>query len=280
MAKKKNKITANMICETGIRVIFFFAWPALFSTAWGGIKMIVEEVKDLAAIELNSFTLTLIILLLFTIVFGRFFCGYACAFGSLGDFIYSVSSWIRKKMKKKPFRVFGKWGDKLLCLKYLLALGILAAVIAGYNNQVSLNSPFTAFSQLYARTRPKSSIALSLFLLIIIGMTLEPRFFCRFLCPMGAVFSLMPILPFSIFKRDRDQCISGCSACQRICPANLELPSTREGDNLKSGQCFSCGKCAGVCPRQNAGDSIPKKFRLPMLLLKAALLFGMIYYIY
>ena len=280
MAKKKNKITVNMICEIGMRAIFFLAWPALFSTAWGGIKMIVEDVKSLAPIDLNSFVLTLLILLAFTIVFGRFFCGFACAFGSLGDFIYFISTRIRKKMKKKPFRVFGKWGSKLLYLKYLVALGILAAVTAGYNNQISLNSPFTAFSQLYALTRPKSSVALGLFLLIIIGMALEPRFFCRFLCPMGAVFSLMPVLPFSVFKRDKDQCIPGCSACQRTCPAGLELPSVREGDNLTSGQCFSCGKCAGICPRQNAGDSIPKKFRLPMLLLKAALLFGMIYYIY
>ena len=118
-----------------------------------------------------------------------------------------------------------------------------------------------------------SLIGTGLFLLVTAGMALEPRFFCRFLCPMGAVFSLMPVLPFSVIKRNRENCIPNCKACNLVCPANLEIPSDKEGDNATSGECFSCGKCIGKCPKQNTHNGLPGRLWLPMLVGKAVILF-------
>ena len=90
---------------------------------------------------------------------------------------------------------------------------------------------------------------------------------------MGAVFSLMPVLPFSVIKRNRENCIPNCKACNLVCPANLEIPSDKEGDNATSGECFSCGKCIGKCPKQNTHNVFLGKLWLPMLVVKAVILF-------
>ncbi|MFR5081645.1 MAG: 4Fe-4S binding protein [Anaerobutyricum hallii] len=99
--KKKKKISVQTIIEVMIRAVFFIIYPALFSTAFTGIKLIVEQITQRASLQWNSFVQTLVVLLVFTIVFGRFFCGFACAFGTWGDFVYFISSMIRKKKEKR-----------------------------------------------------------------------------------------------------------------------------------------------------------------------------------
>lgn len=89
--KKKKKISVQTIIEVMIRAVFFIIYPALFSTAFTGIKLIVEQITQRASLPWNSFVQTLVVLLVFTIVFGRFFCGFACAFGTWGDFVYFTS---------------------------------------------------------------------------------------------------------------------------------------------------------------------------------------------
>ena len=82
MKKKKNIGADNHRSDdTGS---IFIIYPALFSTAFTGIKLIVEQITQRASLPWNSFVQTLVVLLVFTIVFGRFFCGFACAFGTWG----------------------------------------------------------------------------------------------------------------------------------------------------------------------------------------------------
>ena len=270
----------RMSLEVFIRAVFFVLYPALFSTAFTGVKMLVGQVAGIKALEWNTFVMTLVILIIFTICFGRFFCGFLCAFGSYGDCIYALSSALRKKYRKKPLHILKKWGKMLRYGKYVVLLFVLLACIKGIENTVSLHSPVTVFSRLHALKTPDSMLGLFLFLVITAGMAAEPRFFCRFLCPMGAIFSFLPVLPFSVVKRDRENCIMGCQACKMACPAGLDIPSLTEGDNSLSGECFSCGKCAGRCPRQNI--ILPGKSRgwLPLTVIKAVIalvIFLMVY---
>ena len=65
-------------------------------------------------LEINSFVLTLIGLCAFTILFGRYFCGYVCAFGTLEDYIFACAEWIRsrvlhlKKTRKRHEKLNGQ----------------------------------------------------------------------------------------------------------------------------------------------------------------------------
>ena len=83
--------------------------------------------------------------------------------------------------------------------------------------------------------------------LILIGMCTQERFFCQFLCPMGAVFAMIPILPSALFNRNREKCPSKCGLCRKRCPAHLEI----DGDTPLSGECICCHACQVTCPRKN-----------------------------
>ena len=235
----------------GVRVLFFVCFPAIFSTAFAGIKYLVGQIGRGGGLELNAFVITLIAVCFFTIVFGRFFCGTACAFGSYGDFVYWISCWIRKKRKKRPHSIQVKAGEVLKYGKYIILMGILALCFLQESSVVSENSPWSVFSKLQALCAPGVGMGLLFLILVTVGMYFESRFFCRLLCPMGAVFSLLPVLPFSAVKRDREKCMAGCRGCQVKCPSNLQIATVEEGDNLNMGECFSCGKCAKTCPKGN-----------------------------
>ena len=73
-----------------IQLLFFILMPATFTTAFSGVKYIFTQVGAGAKIESNPFVVVLIVLLLYTVLFGRFFCGYACSFGALGDAVRSL----------------------------------------------------------------------------------------------------------------------------------------------------------------------------------------------
>ena len=99
-------------------------------------------------------------------------------------------------------------------------------------------------------------IGLVVLILLIAGMCVQERFFCRFFCPMGAVFSLLPVLPFFALHRTRKNCRKGCKACAKICPSQIGLPS--DGDWAVSGDCFQCQKCIDICPQKHIHCGIRK----------------------
>ena len=100
MKKKQRKVR---LIRAAIQLIFFIAAPSLFSTAFAGVKSIFLAIGGQQSVTWNSFLDITALLLIITILFGRHFCGYACAFGSLGDALYELTAFIRAKCfgKKK-----------------------------------------------------------------------------------------------------------------------------------------------------------------------------------
>ena len=256
MKKRQRKIR---LIRAGIQLLFFIFAPALFSTAFAGVKSVFQAIAAHQTISWNSFLDVTAVLLVVTCLFGRHFCGYACAFGSLGDALYELTVFIRQKVFHKKGR--HGYSEKTIRIlqkvKYFLLAFLLISIITGFYSSLQGMSPWDVFSMLTARRLPNASykIGIVLLLLIMAGMCTQERFFCQFLCPMGAIFAMMPILPGALFNRNREKCPAKCGACKKRCPAHLDI----DGDTLLSGECICCHACQGICPRKNIGIGIRKE---------------------
>ena len=257
MKKKQRKVR---LIRAAIQLIFFIAAPSLFSTAFAGIKTIFLAIGGQQSVTWNSFLDITALLLIITILFGRHFCGYACAFGTLGDAVHSLYLFLCKKCKKKPLLLKKSWKKPLSYVKYAVLLAVVLLCFLGVYGDLTGWSPWDVFSMLRSGNFKVGAYWLGciLLVLILVGMVFCERFFCRFLCPMGAVFSLLPILPFFSVRRKREKCAKGCTACEKVCPSDLSLPE--DGSWNVSGDCFQCQKCLEICPKKNAKSSI-RNFR-------------------
>lgn len=273
MSKKQLK-QIHVWLRVAIQILYFIFIPSVYTAAFAGVKYIFTQIGAGEQIELTSFVTVLILICAYTILFGRFFCGFACAFGSLGDAVHALYKNIFKKMKKKPYLIPDKWTNWLDKLKYVVLTGIVLMCFAGVYGKAKGTSPWDVFSMIRAGNFKLGGYIAGLVVLIVIiaGMCLEERFFCRNLCPMDAVFSLLPVLPFFALHRDRENCIKGCSACTKKCPSGIGLPE--DGSPRVEGDCFQCQKCIDICPKGNihTGIRILKGNEVWFTLLRALLL--------
>ena len=181
----------------------------------------------------------------------------------LGAFrAYSKKLFHRKKQLRLPERAV-LLGQKV---KYLLLAWLVALYVTRQEKMLTGASPWEVFSRLTALHLPPEGfgVGIGLLVLILLGMAVQPRFFCQFLCPMGAVFALLPVLPFARLHRQSDGCIPGCNACKQQCPMCLKLEET----SLRSGECIACEACVGTCPKQNIhrwDTTLCKRLWLPVL---------------
>ena len=249
--KRQQEQMHRVWLRAGVQLLFFITMPGAFVAGFNGVKQLFLRIGTGSVLQLDSFVLSMLGLCGFTILFGRFFCGYVCAFGSLGDFVYALSGLVQKKLlhRKKQLQLPEKFIPLGQKLKDLVLAVIVLLCAANQYGKLSGTNPWEVFSRLTALKLPPVGfgIGIALFLLIVAGMALHPRFFCQFLCPMGAVFSLLPILPFAQLHRDGEQCVTGCSACEKRCPVHLKL----DEQSLRSGECIACEACVSTCPRGN-----------------------------
>ena len=78
-AKKRKQIVSCL--RAGIQLLYFLFLPSVFTAAFNGVKYIFTQIGQGEKIEMTAFVSALLLVCAFTIVFGRFFCGFACAFG-------------------------------------------------------------------------------------------------------------------------------------------------------------------------------------------------------
>ena len=138
--------------RTGVQLFFFVSMPGAFVAGFSGVKQIFLHIGAGEVLTADSFTLSLLGLCGFTLLFDRFFCGYACAFGSLGDAVWALSGLIQKNLfhRKKQLRLPERavlWGQKV---KYLLLAGLVALYVTRQEKLLTGASPWEVFSRLTA----------------------------------------------------------------------------------------------------------------------------------
>ena len=102
---KKRQKQLHSYLRCGIQLLFFILVPSAFTAAFSGVKYMFTQIGAGEMVSMTSFLTALCVLSVYTIVFGRFFCGFACAFGSFGDALHAVYLWSCRKIKKKPLRI-------------------------------------------------------------------------------------------------------------------------------------------------------------------------------
>ena len=147
-AKKRKQIVSCL--RAGIQLLYFLFLPSVFTAAFNGVKYIFTQLGQGEKIEMTAFVSALLLVCAFTIVFGRFFCGFACAFGSLGDAMHAIYGIICKKRKKKPRCIKPELAKKLALVKYGILLLIALCCFAGVYQKARGTSPWDVFSMLHA----------------------------------------------------------------------------------------------------------------------------------
>ena len=254
--------------RTGVQLFFFVSMPGAFVAGFSGVKQIFLHIGAGEVLSVDSFTLSLLGLCGFTLLFDRFFCGYACAFGSLGDAVWALSGLVQKKLfhRKKQLRLPERavlWGTE----GQISAAGGAGGAVCDPAGKAAdrrkpvggVFPPDSSASAAGGLRRGHCAVCAHL-----AGHGAAARFFCQFLCPMGAAFALLPVLPFARLHRQSDGCIPGCNACKQQCPVCLKL----EESSLRSGECLACEACVGTCPKQNIhrwDRTLCKSLWLPVL---------------
>ena len=184
-----------------------------------------------------------------TVLVGRFFCGFFCSFGAVQDLLWLGSHRLRalfpgKRNLKKADRIF-RFAKYAVLFYFIIFIwsGVTAVKTAG---------PWQVFGQYVSFGHwPGLKLLLSvggvLLLLIFIGSLFVQRFFCRYFCPMGAIYSLISQTSFLKIDKPRKEC-GKCHLCTSKCTMGMDLTKK---DRIAGGECISCQKCVSWCPKGN-----------------------------
>ena len=161
-----------------IQLLYFLFIPSVYTAAFAGVKYIFTQIGAGEKIAMTSFMTVLLVICLYTMVFGRFFCGFACAFGAFGDALHALYTKACKKMKKKPVKIPEKAVGILSYMKYLVLLLIVLLCYAGVYGKAQGTSPWDVFSMIHAGNFRLGGyvIGLVILLLLMVGMCVQERF--------------------------------------------------------------------------------------------------------
>ncbi len=251
---KKKKIlnmTPLMLTRRIIQAAAFILFPGLFISTFSALKAIVTAIiGGTFTLAANAGNVILVAaMLLITAIMGRFFCGFLCAFGSMGDFFWFVGN----KLKLRRPTIAAKTDRVLKSVKYaLLAAIVLFGWILGASLLNGTSNPWTVFG-MYATWKGWQdltgllSVGALLLLAIAAGSMYIERFFCRYLCPLGGIFSL--VSKFRLYKIRKPSLKCGsCKACTRHCSMGIPLYSM---ETVTDSECIDCMQCVDICPQDN-----------------------------
>ena len=192
-----------------------------------------------------------------SLVGGRAFCGWMCPIGTLQDILAGWTSRLesvlpirkreaspqssrRSRRKARfPIPLPPKWDKWLRYLKYLILVLILIASVKSVYPPLREICPARAIFSFQLTT----GLLWSVLITFIITSMLNKRFWCKYLCPLGAALAVFnKITPLRIVSDDNN--CTACGHCDTVCPMDIiTVP-----ENLRSAECIQCLECIEACP--------------------------------
>ena len=184
------------------------------------------------------------------VLLGRFICGFLCPFGLIQE-LFAAIPLPKKKLRLPRFARY---------IKFIVLLVFVIIMPVAVTNIVGMGQP--AFCQYICpsgtllggipllSTHPELNQTIGtlfywkLFLMIAILLACIPvyRFFCKTLCPLGAIYGILNKVSFYRLTVDDTKCIH-CGKCARVCP--MDVDPTKAPQSV---ECIRCGTCAAACP--------------------------------
>ena len=188
------------------------------------------------------------IFLLSSLLLKKTFCSWLCPVGTISEVLW--------KLGRKFFRrniTVPRWLDlPLRSLKYLLMAFFLFIVISMSAEALNdfLIAPFGIIADVKMLNffREISLLGMAVLALLMLLSVVIQNFWCRFLCPYGALMGIVSTLSPVRIRRDAEACID-CGKCSKACPSNLPVDRLLQ---IRSLECTSCMECVAVCPAENA----------------------------
>ena len=235
-----------------IQILSFALIPGLFEGEFAAVGNIVSCIyKGNISWESVKYSVWMLLATVpATVLVGRFFCGFFCSFGAVQDLLWLGSHRLRalfpgKRNLKKADRIF-RFAKYAVLFYFIIFIwsGVTAVKTAG---------PWQVFGQYvsfghWPGLKRLLSVGGVLLLFIFIGSLFVQRFFCRYFCPMGAIYSLISQTSFLKIDKPREEC-GKCHLCTSKCTMGMDLTKK---DRIAGGECISCQKCVSWCPKGNA----------------------------
>jgi Fe-S-cluster-containing hydrogenase component 2 len=241
---------------------------------FGGLESLYQAITT--GVFITKTTVGTVILfgitLALAIVFRKSFCGLICPFGAIQELFGKIGNKIFRRRLLIPSQI-----DKPL--RYLKYLILVITVFFGWKTSSLWMAPFDPWAAYAHITKGLESVweeyagGVIILIITILGSFLYDRFFCKYLCPLGALYGIVgKISPFKVVRND-DIC-NGCGKCSEVCPVNIDVQRVNE---VKSAECINCQICVLNCPKAGALENREgKKTLKPIVIigLVMALFFG------
>lgn len=237
-------------CETGGRSIWIERPPGV--EGWLPIAALMNWKVFAATGRMPTLhpagMLLLAVFLAASWVFRKSFCGWLCPVGTVSEALWRLG----RRMFGRSFHL-PRWLDiGLRSLKYLL-LGLFLLAVGSMSVEAIrafLNGPYGIVNDVKMLNffRFMGLTGLAVMTLLAVASLAVQNFWCRYLCPYGALLGVASAAGPLAIRRDAGLCID-CGKCSRACPAALPVDRLV---SIRSAECTACLECVAACPARGA----------------------------
>ena len=224
----------------------------------------------------------LVTFLAISFLFRKAFCSWLCPVGTISEYLGLLG----KKILGRNFRIW-RWIDiPLRGLKYFLLGFFVWAISTMSANAIAsfMHSDYglVAGVKMLNFFRFLGETGLIVLGILVLASILVQNFWCRYLCPYGALLGFASLLSPVRIRREPEPCID-CAKCAKVCPSGLPVDKLV---TIKSAECTGCLECVAICPAEGALHLALPKFtkapkRIPSWVMAAGiavLFFGVVGY--